>query len=195
MNVIVGEPHLAYEFSRPEHPYRILPGSSLPFYRPDNQTFSLGQKTLRLDSQPQLHTSPATGDDLIAAAMRFIHTPYLWGGRSLFGTDAGGLIQIVLKICRIRSSREITHQVNSGVALHFLEEAIPGDLLFFGEEGAEVSHAGIYTASGQLIHAFGKVRMDRVDHHGIFNQTTIKYTHHLRTIIRIPGIAGGDVKE
>lgn len=195
MNVIAREHHLAFEYSKPEHPYRILPGSSLPFYRPDNQSFSIGQKTLKLDSQPVMPINGLTAEDATKAALMFMHTPYVWGGRSLFGIDAGGFIQVILKICRIRVSRNLKDQVNAGTSVHFLDEAKPGNLLFFGEENEGISHAGILMAPGQVIHPYGKVRIDRIDHHGIYNENRLTYTHHLRTIINIPALSLQGVKE
>ncbi len=194
MNVIVGETAEAFEDSRPEFPYRILPGSSLPFYRPDNQTFSLAQKTLKLQQPPKSREHLARQEEVIRIALEFVHAPYLKGGRSLFGIDGPGLIQMVLKIARIRIARMAIGQVQAGNPLHFLEEAASGDLVFFGDEGEEITHAGIYYAPGQVIHAAGKVRIDKLDHHGIFHSTIKNYTHSLRAIIRIPAINGKDVK-
>jgi cell wall-associated NlpC family hydrolase len=71
-----------------------------------------------------------TAEDATKAALMFMHTPYVWGGRSLFGIDAGGFIQVILKICRIRVSRNLKDQVNAGTSVHFLDEAKPGNLLF-----------------------------------------------------------------
>ena len=38
---------------------------------------------------------------------------------------------------------------------------------------------------GKIIHASGQVRIDKIDHFGIFNEETKKYTHKLRVIKRI----------
>lgn len=194
MYQVISGPANAFEDARPDFPYRLLPGSTLPFYRPDNHSFSIGQKTLKLDGPSAVIESRGNADDFIRHALGFINAPYRWGGRSLFGIDCSGLIQVTLKIAGIRFPRDSREQVHAGEPLHFLEEAQSGDLVFFGNENEDITHAGIYRAPGQVIHAFGKVRIDKLDHHGIYNPSISKYTHSLRTILRIPAIKRENVK-
>ena len=64
-------------------------------------------------------------------------------------------------------------------------DARPGDLLFFDDEEGAINHVGILLHEGKIIHASGKVRIDKVDHQGIFNVETKKYSHKLRLIKKI----------
>jgi cell wall-associated NlpC family hydrolase len=194
MHLVICDPADAYEDARPDHPYRLLPGSTLPFYRPDNQSFSIGVKTLKLSGTSVVKEPRGRGEDLVRHALKFVNAPYRWGGRSLFGIDCSGLIQVILKISGIRFPRDSREQVGAGDPLHFLEEAESGDLVYFGNENEDITHAGIYHGPGQVIHAFGKVRIDKLDHHGIYNPSINRYTHHLRTIIRIPDLCRENVK-
>ena len=61
----------------------------------------------------------------------------------------------------------------------------PGDLAFFDNEEGKITHVGIVTEPGNVIHASGKVRIDKLDQQGIFNKELGKYTHKLRVIKRI----------
>ena len=52
------------------------------------------------------------------------------------------------------------------------------------EEG-KIIHVGIALGEGQIIHASGQVRIDQLDHQGIFNLETQAYTHKLRLMKRL----------
>src|SRR4029077_735576 len=47
---------------------------------------------------PRLHLGPldVMANDFVAVAERFVGTPYLWGGKSSFGIDCSGLVQVSL---------------------------------------------------------------------------------------------------
>jgi cell wall-associated NlpC family hydrolase len=62
-----------------------------------------------------------------------------------------------------------SQQSTQGEALSFIEESEPGDLAFFDNEEGTIIHVGIIMADNYIIHASGKVRIDRIDHLGIFN--------------------------
>ena len=76
-------------------------------------------------------------------------------------------------------------QAEAGETVSFIDQSKPGDLVFFDNETGQISHVGMMIADGLIIHASGRVRIDTIDHQGIFKQETGKYSHHLRTIKRI----------
>lgn len=120
-------------------------------------------------------------------AREFINAPYLWGGRSLFGFDCSGFVQIVFKINGIRLNRDATYQARQGEAIHLISESNCGDLAFFDDEENNIIHVGIILEDENIIHASGKVRIDKIDHQGIFNVDKKKYTHKLRLITNVAG--------
>lgn len=69
--------------------------------------------------------------------------------------------------------------------LSFIEESSPGDLAFFDDEHGRINHVGILLNENRIIHASGKVRIDRIDHQGIYNNEIRGYSHHLRLITRV----------
>ncbi len=81
--------------------------------------------------------------------------------------------------------RDASQQVGIGQDLSFVEEAMPGDLAFFGDDAGAVTHVGIIWEQNRIIHASGKVRVDKIDHQGIFNEDLKRYTHNLKVIKRI----------
>ncbi|MBC7650461.1 MAG: C40 family peptidase, partial [Deinococcales bacterium] len=72
-----------------------------------------------------------TPDKITQITSIFLNTPYLWGGRTLFGIDCSGFAQQVYKLFNKKLSRDAHQQAEKGEALGFLEEAICGDLAFF----------------------------------------------------------------
>ncbi|MFN0274765.1 MAG: NlpC/P60 family protein [Chitinophagales bacterium] len=118
-------------------------------------------------------------------ALKFLNAPYLWGGKTAFGVDCSGFTQTVFKAAGIILPRDAYQQAEKGKLLNFIYEAKDGDLLFFDNEEGKITHVGISINEGEIIHASGCVRIDPVDHHGIFNKELKKYTHTLRLIKRV----------
>lgn len=197
----------------------IVLGSSLPKF--NKKSFMLGKQEYYFEGDANFpfaknKKSSSEGGGLGEASKWYLHTPYLWGGRSPFGIDCSGLTQMVYKLNGIKLKRDAWQQAEQGKALSFLEEAQTGDLAFFDNEDGKIVHVGIILkphlparpAGGnpplqgglsrvtlpvkggdggglQIIHASGKVRIDKLDHQGIFNIETKKYSHRLRVIKRI----------
>lgn len=118
-------------------------------------------------------------------ALRFLSIPYLWGGRSVFGLDCSGFTQLIYKMAGISIARDAYMQAREGETIHLIGEAEPGDLVFFDNEEELITHTGILLGKNTVIHAHGKVRIDNIDHQGIFNADIKKYSHNLRIIKRI----------
>lgn len=119
---------------------------------------------------------------------QFIDTPYLWGGKSVFGIDCSGFAQQVFKMFGIKLLRDAYLQAEQGNAVKNLSEAQLGDLAFFQNEKGRVTHVGIILENNQIVHASGKVRIDTIDEEGIMNIEAGKRTHHLHSIRRISGL-------
>jgi gamma-D-glutamyl-L-lysine dipeptidyl-peptidase len=127
----------------------------------------------------------STTDSLTETASKFVNSPYIWGGRIPSGIDCSGFTQLVYKIHGIAIPRDSRMQVGQGKNIDFIDETKPGDLVFFDNEQGRISHVGMIFSKGLVIHASGRVRIDSIDHHGIFKRETAKYSHHLRTIKRM----------
>ena len=157
-------------------------GSVLPNYNDGNITFLDKEFSFEGEMIPQ----PSIGRDLlIDTAFLYLNAPYLWGGRTPFGIDCSGYSQIVYRMCGIDLPRDASQQAEIGDRLSFIEEATPGDLAFFDNIEGRITHVGILLGDNKIIHASGKVRVDRIDHQGIFNDEMHDYSHHLRLITRV----------
>ena len=113
-------------------------------------------------------------------AKQFLNVPYLWSGRSFFGIDCSGFVQLIYKAHGISLPREAQQQSEVGEVLSFVEESKPGDLAFFEDEEGRICHVGMMLTDHEIIHASGKVRIDSLDSTGIFNKELNKHTHKLR---------------
>ena len=123
--------------------------------------------------------------DLLKTAFLYLNAPFLWGGKTPFGIDCSGFTQMVYKLNGHKLFREAAQQATQGEALSFIEESEPGDLAFFDNDEGTIVHVGIIMENNYIIHAHGKVRIDRIDHSGIFNAEINQHTHKLRVIKKI----------
>lgn len=122
---------------------------------------------------------------IVTTAKLYRNVPYLWGGKTHFGIDCSGFTQMVYAINGKAIPRNASEQAEIGEALSFIEEAEAGDLAFFDNEEGVITHVGIILKDNYIIHAHGKVRVDRIDQTGIFNTCTGEHTHKLRVIKKI----------
>lgn len=120
-----------------------------------------------------------------AIAIKYINAPYLAGGKSPFGIDAGGLVQMVLKIGGYPVPRYCFQWADQGKKVKGLSESRPGDVALFSDAVGKIVHAGILMGGDKIIHASGRVRIDHIDEEGILNTETKIFTHHLLGIRRI----------
>ncbi len=88
--------------------------------------------------------------DPASIAAQFLHTPYLWGGKTARGLDCSGLIQLALNACGINALRDTDMQEASlGRAVEKGEPLCRNDLVFWK------GHVGILSGPESLIHANG----------------------------------------
>lgn len=171
----------------------IVVGSSLPSFDGNqlviNHTnyFYDGQtaNTRMLENVTNPHDLMAVRQQLVTDAMLYLNAPYLWGGRSPLGIDCSGFVQMVYKLKRVKLLRDASQQATQGEVVALLDEAEPGDLAFFDNEEEVITHVGMLIDQHHIIHCSGKVRIDPIDHQGIYDETQNRYTHKLRLIKRM----------
>ena len=94
------------------------------------------------------HISKDYGTDPVSEALKFLYTPYLWGGRSNAGMDCSDLIQVAYASVGIAIPRDSDLQENN-FGIKLAEDEVPGhgDLAFFP------GHVGIMLDDMHLLHA------------------------------------------
>ena len=161
----------------------LMPASSMAGF--ENGQLIIGDHIFKYEEPLYDPSKGATGNLILEAARSYLNAPYVWGGRSITGIDCSGLVQNVFKVNGIKLHRDASYQAKQGEILNLISEAEAGDLAFFDNDDGEITHVGIIANDGKIIHASGQVRIDDVDHNGIYNQQLKKYTHKLRLIKRI----------
>ncbi|MEG2337016.1 MAG: C40 family peptidase [Bacteroidales bacterium] len=161
---------------------RIGLGSRLPLFKEgkmhiDSHCFEVEGDIIQTKQNPQI-------ENLITLSKQFLHTPYLWGGRSAYGIDCSGFSQMIYKLCGISLPRDAKNQAQAGNLVHFFDQAQANDLFFFDDPEGNIIHVGIYLGNNQIIHASGDVHINIIDNQGILNSEKNEYTHNLRFIKR-----------
>ncbi|MDT0676894.1 NlpC/P60 family protein [Autumnicola musiva] len=156
---------------------QLLPvplGAVLNFLKPLGHSF-----------EGEMTTDRKEKSTLINTALLYLNSPYCWRGRSPLGIDSSGFTQMVYKLNGYRLKRTSAEQATQGAPLSFIEESEPGDLAFFDNNEGIIEHVGIMMQDNHIIHVDGMVRIDRIDHSGIFNVDQKRHTHQLRVIKKI----------
>jgi len=155
-------------------------------YNPDfeNKLFSAGENKFSAGSG-FIASCINLNESIADTAMKFINSPYIWGGRIPSGIDCSGFVQLVYKIRGVKIPRDSWQQAEAGQSISFINETLPGDLVFFDDERGRITHVGMILSQGLVIHASGRVRIDAIDHQGIYKNEIGGYSHKLRTIRRI----------
>jgi len=162
-------------------------GSLLPQSTLTNHSFCIGNNNYYVLSDMSEPSNTDIRQSIIHNAEDLIETPYLWGGRSQWGIDCSGFVQLVYRLSNLLMPRDASEQAKLGNTMSFISEAKPGDLAFFDNEEGNIVHVGIMYSQSEIIHASKKVRIDKIDHNGIYNDEQKKYTHQLRVMKNIIG--------
>ena len=91
---------------------------------------------------------PSQYTGVVAIAMQYLGTPYVWGGSSPSGFDCSGLVVYVFAQVGVSLPHYTGDLWNQGVPVS-ADQLQPGDLVFFNGLG----HVGIYIGGGQFIHS------------------------------------------
>ncbi|MFA6923975.1 MAG: C40 family peptidase [Bacteroidales bacterium] len=161
----------------------ILMGSSFPCLV--NNSFHIEETKYIFEGQTADKNKFKNRNNIAETAYMYLNAPYLWGGRSPFGIDCSGFTQMVFKLNGIKLPRDANQQASIGDILSFPDEPQQGDLAFFENDEKKITHVGIILGKSQIIHASGKVRINKIDNRGIFNIDLNKYTHSLKFIRKI----------
>jgi cell wall-associated NlpC family hydrolase len=178
-----------------EQKFPIVLGSTLPFFQ--NNQVQIGAKKGQFEGKSQKIKLNQDVDELIKTAYKYLKTPYLWGGKTLFGTDCSGFTQTVFKVNGFKLKRDAYQQAEQGDLVTQLSDSKTGDLAFF-ERNGRIIHVGIIIEGNRLpeivkkhgikteerliIHALDCVRIDKLDTTGIYNLDRNIYTHNLKLI-------------
>ncbi|MBR5855048.1 MAG: C40 family peptidase [Paludibacteraceae bacterium] len=172
-------------------------GTRLPNYR--KGTFEVLGKQYKIDSKSVyrleakgekvlVNGKEVTGEDVVRVAKMLLNVSYLWGGKNMMGYDCSGFTQTVYSVFGINLLRNAREQVTQGKVINSLEEAQPGDLVFFDHadrdpNATRITHVGMLISQTEVIHCAGWVHVAKIDDMGI-RLANGKLSHHLAKIKR-----------
>jgi cell wall-associated NlpC family hydrolase len=121
----------------------------------ENGTFS-GFTSAKPATVPASFATPAVatdwGDRLVSRAMKYLGTPYRYGGTTPAGFDCSGFVYYLYGAVFGQRIPRMPHDMareGTPVARGDLRR---GDLVFFGHRGT-FTHIGIYAGNGEFVHA------------------------------------------
>ena len=163
--------------------FPILLGSNI--YGEQNKVFQINKQEYLYNGALESSKQKTSASQIIENALMYKNAPYLWGGKSPFGIDCSGLVQMAYYISGIKLLRDASQQATQGETINLITDASPADLCFFDNDEGAITHVGILLPDSKIIHASGYVRIDSIDHHGIYDLLTQSYSHKLRLIKKI----------
>ena len=165
-----------------KHLINILIGSILPIST--NELFKI-EEQLAFNGEAKSQSQRRDYEFLKETALKYLNAPYLWGGRSPFGIDCSGLTQMIFKINGYKLKRDSSEQRLQGHKIDGMAKIIPGDLAFLENVKSKVFHVGMIMENNEIIHASGRVRIDKLNEEGIINKENGKLSHRLIELRRI----------
>jgi hypothetical protein len=156
----------------------LSPGCYIPDFK--NDQFTLAGNEFNFISEMEL-----TSNAIVEVAELYMGTPYLWGGRSIYGIDCSGFAQMVYRANGIFIPRDSKPQSELSDKKMPFGELKEGDLAFFKNKENRINHVGIVLGNDEIIHASGSVHIDEFDIEGIYNQHG-KLTHPFAWGLRKP---------
>ncbi len=162
---------------------RIIPAGAV-WNRESGNTLSWYEHNFELISGEGF-ISPGASTNPRKIGKRIVSLPAIPGGRSGFGFDGPGLVQMLCRMMGKNIPRYCHQQAELGSTINFMNEVEEGDLAFFDNEENEIIHVGMILDEGNILHSDTCVSIDLLDHHGIYSNEQERYTHKLRVIKRI----------
>jgi hypothetical protein len=138
---------------------------------------------------PHLTDLSAKAPDFVSVAERFLHTPYLWGGKTSLGLDCSGLTQTALAAAGIEAPRDSDMQEDQlGTPVEVrpdLGGLQRGDLVFWK------GHVGVMLDATRLLHANGYFMMTLIEPLAVAEERIRLNSYGpITTIKRLPALTG-----
>ncbi len=142
-----------------------------------NRFLYSGQAVLSDDTRPD-------AEILLRLARKWLYVPQLRGGRTPTGVDPVAWVQLLMRVIGVSLPAALAPMCAGGRPVDFVVQCQEGDLAFFGEGRGRPTHVGILLPGSEILHVSGRVRVDGIDHFGIYDRESRRYTHRLRVVKR-----------
>ncbi|TCJ16042.1 hypothetical protein E0L93_11195 [Rubrobacter taiwanensis] len=129
-----------------QQPVQAQPAQQQPAQQQPQQSQPAQQQPAQ---QPATSSGGGSGSAVVAEARTWLGVPYQWGGASRAGVDCSGLTMMVYRAFGISLPHSAAGQYGYGSP----SNGGPGDLVFWAMGGGGITHVGIATGNGTVIHA------------------------------------------
>lgn len=116
---------------------------------------------------------------------KYFNAPYLPGGKTPFGIDGAGLVQMVFKICGYKLPRLFEQQAEFGTPVENFGKATLGDIIYLKKSTNGQIVQSILQSAGRVMLVDGNVRQERIDSKGIKPEGQKKYLWEIEQIRRV----------
>lgn len=103
-------------------------------------------------TEDEFNYEPTGSQAVVDIAMKYIGTPYVYGGSSPSGFDCSGFTSYVYRQMGVSLNRTAAGQASNGYAVS-KSELLPGDLVLFNTTGSGIGHVGLYVGNGNMVHS------------------------------------------
>lgn len=163
-----------------KNPLTIVMGSIVPIS--NSELFKI-EEQLAFNGESKSISQKRDAEYLKTVLTKYWNAPYLPGGKSPFGIDASGLVQMAFKICGHKLSRTVEEQKREGAPVETVDKAIPGDIVIL-KNGDDIIPA-ILQSTGKVILVDGHTRQEIIDSKGIKLEGQKKYAWEIQEIRRV----------
>jgi gamma-D-glutamyl-L-lysine dipeptidyl-peptidase len=118
-------------------------------------------------------------------ALKYLNAPEQEGGKTPFGIDGNGLVQIVFRIGGYSVARQTGELLKHLKKVSDLHVAKPGDVVFLHSRKEKEAKIGLLLDEHKILYVDGRVRIDQLMEDGVLDLETKIYTHSVSSIARI----------
>jgi hypothetical protein len=122
---------------------------------------------------------------LRTVSLKYLNVPEQEGGKSPFGVDGAGLVQVAFRISGYSISRSPEKLIKQQKPVKSIDDVKPGDIAFFASRKEGKLKTGLLLEENRVLHADGRVKIDHLLEDGVLDIETKIFTHELKSIIRI----------
>jgi gamma-D-glutamyl-L-lysine dipeptidyl-peptidase len=163
-------------------PLTIVMGSIVPI---SNSELFKVEEQLAFNGETKSMSQKRDAEFLKAVLTKFINAPFAPGGKTPFGTDAMGFIQIAFKIAGYKLPRTIDALTRQGTKVDWFESAVSGDILILKSTQTNALLPAVLTAPDKAVMIDGFVQQWKVDASGIKIGAQKKYSWEMVEIRRV----------
>ena len=167
-----------------KNPVSILMGSIVPIS--NSELFKMEEQLAFMGESKSL-SQKRDVEYLNAVLTKYSNASYLPGGKSPFGIDPAGLVQMVFKICGYKLPRNSEQQILAGTTIENFDKATPGDIIFLKKTGGNEIVPAVLQSAGKIILVDGFVKQERIDAKGVKPIGQKKYTWEIEAVRRVIG--------